>query len=126
MTDDRDKEIGYGRPPKRTQFQPGQSGNPQGRRAGINNFESDLADILGEEVTIRENGMDRKLTKQRALIDALVTAAVRGDMRATTTLMTFCTRAKTYANDAATDAGSPEDQEILKTLKARTRKLRRP
>lgn len=29
-------DVGYGKPPKRTQFKPGQSGNPKGRpRASI-------------------------------------------------------------------------------------------
>ena len=126
MTDNHDEKIGYGRPPKRTQFQPGKSGNPQGRRTGVSNFESDLSDVLNEEVSIRENGVERKSTKQRAIIDVLVTAAVRGDMRATITLMQFCTRANAQSNEPTTNLSSPEDREILKTLKARTRKLRKP
>ena len=32
-----EQRIGYGRPPKRTQFEKGQSGNPKGRRKGSRN-----------------------------------------------------------------------------------------
>ena len=31
-------EVGYGRPPQHTQFRPGQSGNPAGRRKGVRNL----------------------------------------------------------------------------------------
>ena len=28
-------EVGYGKPPKRTQWKPGQSGNPKGKKKGL-------------------------------------------------------------------------------------------
>ena len=31
MTDEKEAPVGYGRPPRHTQFKPGQSGNPTGR-----------------------------------------------------------------------------------------------
>ena len=31
--------VGYGRPPRKTRFKKGQSGNPRGRRKGIEIFE---------------------------------------------------------------------------------------
>ena len=35
-------EVGYGRPPKDSQFRPGQSGNPAGRRKGVRNLMTDV------------------------------------------------------------------------------------
>jgi hypothetical protein len=64
----RDKGIGYGRPPKATRFKPGVSGNPNGRPKGTRNLATDLAAELGEQITVRENGRPRPISKQRALI----------------------------------------------------------
>src|ERR1700742_2968486 len=46
--------VGYKRPPKHTQFRPGQSGNPKGRPKGTQNLKSDLREELGEIVRVRE------------------------------------------------------------------------
>ena len=39
-------EIGYGKPPKHTQFKPGQSGNSKGRPRGQRNFRTAVRDAL--------------------------------------------------------------------------------
>ena len=46
--------VGYGRPPKEHQFQPGQSGNPFGRPKGARSFKSDLRDELGEVISVSD------------------------------------------------------------------------
>ena len=43
-------EVGYGKPPKHTRFQPGQSGNPRGRPKGTKNLKTDLEEELSERV----------------------------------------------------------------------------
>ena len=35
-------KVGYCRPPKDSRFQPGQSGNPRGRRKGLRNSSTDV------------------------------------------------------------------------------------
>jgi hypothetical protein len=40
--DSGDYQVGYGKPPKHTQFKPGKSGNPQGRPKGTKNLKTDL------------------------------------------------------------------------------------
>jgi hypothetical protein len=78
----RDYEVGYKNPPRETQFQKGQSGNPNGRPKGINNFKTDLAAELNERVRITEGGEAKLLTKQQALIKRTMDKAFKGDMRA--------------------------------------------
>ncbi len=76
--DDRDDDgpVGYGRPPRKSQFKKGQSGNAKGRpterarrAAAILRRQSQSDDILraelNEEVTIRDTKGTRKLTVRR-------------------------------------------------------------
>ena len=79
---DKDYEVGYGRPPKHTQFRKGQSGNSRGRRKGARGLKTDLSAELSERLEITENGKTLKLTKQRAMLKQLIAKAIKGDVRA--------------------------------------------
>jgi hypothetical protein len=118
--------TGYKRPPKSTQFKPGQTGNPKGRPKSVRNFKTDLRDELSERITIRENGLERKISKQRALVKALVAAAIKGDMRAANAIVTFSNKSFAGAEDtaAATDAAT-DDQDIIDAFVERELKRRR-
>ena len=59
-------EVGYRKPPKTTQFKAGKSGNPKGRPRGSTNLATDLSAELSEQITVREGGQARRVTKQRA------------------------------------------------------------
>jgi len=77
-----DYEVGYGKPPKATQFKPGQSGNPKGRPRGTLNLKTDLEKELSERICVTENGRTVSLSKQRLLVKALTAKAIKGDTRA--------------------------------------------
>lgn len=100
-----DYEVGYSKPPKHTRFKPGQSGNSKGRSKGTRNLSSDLKDELGERIRIREGDQEKSISKQRALVKALVAKALKGDTRAATVLITMVDRYIT-PEIAATDTRS--------------------
>jgi hypothetical protein len=119
MTEECDADsVGSKKPPKRHQFQPGQSGNPTGRPKGTRNLKSDLREELAEIITIREGGRDISMSKQRALIKRLVNSAIDGDARAINTLMSFCARAFRQ-DDNGEQQQAPDDCEIVKTFEQR-------
>jgi hypothetical protein len=82
-------DVGYAKPPKHSRFQPGQSGNSKGRPKGTRNLSSDLKDELGERIRVREGDQEKSISKQRALVKALVAKALKGDTRAATVLITM-------------------------------------
>ena len=54
--------VGYGRPPIRTRFRPGQSGNPKGRPKGARNAASMARDALERKIPVTESGTKRNMT----------------------------------------------------------------
>lgn len=105
--------VGYGRPPKHHQFKAGESGNPSGRPKGVRSLESDLRDEMAELVSINHGERTIEVTRQRAVVKAMADAALRGDLRAASALLTLCSRALSD-RDAATDQTDPDaaDQAI--------------
>lgn len=74
---------GYGKPPRRTQFKQGQSGNPKGRPKGTPNFVTVFEEALNESVVVNEGGHRKTIGKTFAIMKQMVNKAVQGDARAT-------------------------------------------
>ena len=85
-------KIGYGKPPKSGQFKCGKSGNPKGRPRGSLKLATDLAAELNEQITVREDGRARRVSKQRALIKSLMAKALQGDVRANAAVLALYAR----------------------------------
>lgn len=103
--------VGYGKPPAATRYKAGKSGNPRGRPKGSGNLATDLCAELSEQITVREGGQARRISKQRALIKSLMAKALQGDVRATTALLALYARVITEAPEKE---GQPiDDDELL-------------
>jgi len=95
-------QVGYGKPPARTRFKKGHSGNPKGRPKGTQNFATVLERTLSEQVVINENGQRRVITKLEAVTKQLVNKALSGDLGASRQLFMLVQIVQEQSQDAAT------------------------
>ena len=77
-----DYEVGYGKPPRHSRFQPGKSGNPKGRRKGSRGLKTDLHAELSASHTIQINGRPIRGSRQQLMVKTLATRAASGDLKA--------------------------------------------
>lgn len=56
-----DYEVGFGKPPKHSQFRPGQSGNPRGAPRKQRREQVDVAATLSEPIVIQKDGKSREM-----------------------------------------------------------------
>ena len=80
--DEKDYEVGYKKPPKHGQFQPGKSGNPAGRPARSRNMKRLVQELLNEKVELTENGETLVVSKREALVRRMYADAVNGNAQA--------------------------------------------
>ena len=80
-------EVGYAKPPAKTRFKPGQSGNPRGRPKGAKNKPQHIStdtlhDIILSEayrkVTITEGNKRKEIPILRATVRSIALAAAKG------------------------------------------------
>jgi len=76
---DGDYKVGFGKPPERTRFKKGRSGNPRGRPKDVKNLATLLGKTLSERVIISEHGRRRSISKLEAAVKQLVNKAASGD-----------------------------------------------
>ena len=84
-------EVGYAKPPEKSRFKPGISGNAKGRpkgaknKASVRSFERLTQMILHEadrKVSILEGGKTKKITIIEAIIRAMASHGAKGNIRA--------------------------------------------
>ena len=80
-------EVGYGKPPRDSQFKKGQSGNKRGRPKGVKNLKTDVVEELTEMVKMRVGDRALRISKQRALLKLLWLKGMKGDSRALNSLL---------------------------------------
>jgi len=123
MTDDT-RDVGYGKPPKATQFKPGKSGNPKGRPKGSKSLKTLVRKIMDERVVLREGGKKLKISKREAIVRNQIHKAALGNDRATQRALDLDMR---FADpDEQPIEGRPltlDDLAVLEALRQRERSL---
>ena len=113
-----DIEVGYQKPPERTRFKKGQSGNPKGPPHGTKNLKTDLNEEAQEQILVREGASPMKISKQRAVVKTLFARTLKGDARAATILTNMMYRVLDLGDDTVPDDKSldADEREILAAL----------
>lgn len=105
-------EVGFGKPPKQTRFKPGQSGNPKGRKPQTLNLKTDLEQELLERIPIREGDRHVKVSKQRALLKAMLAKGLKGDVRAASIVLQLVAKTITPSENDRCSANEVSDEEV--------------
>jgi hypothetical protein len=113
--------VGYKKPPERTRFQKGKSGNPRGRPAGSKNLATILAKALDEKVMVVENGKRRRVSKREAIITQLVNRSAQADLKAAQMVLDMIHDVERRGEDETSQGGpfAAEDEQIIEHLKER-------
>jgi hypothetical protein len=78
-----DYEVGYGKPPKKSRFKPGTSGNPRGRPVRDRTMLGKIVEgMLDAPVQYREKGRARTGTRREVTLKLLFQQAIKGDVGA--------------------------------------------
>jgi hypothetical protein len=118
------EKVGPGKPPRHTRFQPGQSGNPNGRPKGSKNFATILQQQLRKKVTITVDGKSKRMAVREVIARRLANDSMKGTTKAMELLIRL-TSAKSDAGagtDAARETVLP-DKDALRRIQKRIAKL---
>ncbi|MGU3663335.1 DUF5681 domain-containing protein [Methylobacterium sp. A49B] len=114
------ERVGYKRPPRRTRFRKGQSGNPEGRPKGSLN-RSTLRALLAtqwleETIKIVEGGRERHVSRFAALLKKQAELALKGDPKVIRDVIDQLVRMAVDESVSVTnEETSVEDETILRT-----------
>ena len=119
--DDRDDyQVGYGKPPRHTQFAKGQSGNPRGRPSGSKNLATLVSEALKEMVVVTEDGGRRKISKWEAVVTQIVNKSAKADWRAIKILLEIVRQIESKTPPETVESSfSAEDEKVIAQIRAR-------
>jgi len=94
-----DYKIGYGKPPKHSQFQKGVCPNPHGRgkRRGLE-VDEIMNEVLHTRIAFRENGRMKKASRLELAIRRLAAEAAKGDAVSAASLLKLRAHAKKHGD----------------------------
>ena len=92
MSEDNEYDVGYGKPPKGSQFQKGKSGNSSGRPKQDPGIAAVFRKVSKQKVTANGPNGQQSMTKLEASVTQLVNKAASGDLKAMKVLMQMASR----------------------------------
>lgn len=115
-------KVGYKKPPRHSQFKPGQSGNPKGRPKAAKGLHTIARDLLTQKVAVRTTAGEKKISRMEAVMHKTHELAMKGNIRALAELL------KLYANavpEQRSEATGDQAEDLSATDLAMLKELRR-
>lgn len=111
-------KVGYGKPPKKTRWKKGQSGNRSGRPKGVKNLETVVRQEAYSKIVIKEGRKTQTVTKVEALMKRMMAKGIQGNNKAASIALALMEKHLPHVDpDAA--ARAPLTEEELKILSNR-------
>jgi hypothetical protein len=125
-------DVGYGRQPVHSRFQPGQSGNSAGRRRGQPTPNEVFMREAARLVKIKRGDTVESITKHEAIIRRLYQSAMEGDIAAARLLLSWLAQSAPDRSDGPVEdetsnpaLGGTPDNETVRRMVARFAHLQR-
>jgi hypothetical protein len=112
---DKKYEVGYGKPPKASQFKKGQSGKPSGRSKGSKNVKTRIQAMLETTSAVRLGDETRQMDTYDITLLKLREKALGGDARAMQKIFDLAHEIETMDTSAASSESdfAVEDEAIV-------------
>ena len=105
VAEEREDEVGYGKPPKATRFQKGKSGNPRGRPRQNPGIAELFRKVSRQVVQVNGTNGRQRMTKLEASITQLMNKATGGDLKSTKVFLQIASRFPELINDPEVPIG---------------------
>jgi hypothetical protein len=109
-------EVGYGRPPRETQFVKGTSGNPKGRPKGARGISTIFHAIAHERIRVNSNGRERSVPRIEGILYQLTARALKGEMSAIRESLRLHLKVEEEMFDALEPISQERDDEMMESL----------
>ena len=92
-------EVGYGKPPKHSQFKKGMCPNPKGRGKRAKLKLGDIVEnVLNADIKFQKRGRTKKTTRLEFALKTLINSAVKGDTKSAAMILTMRAHALRHGN----------------------------
>jgi hypothetical protein len=105
-----DNDVGYGKPPRAHQFEPGKSGNPKGRPKGAKSAETILGELLQQKISLNERGRTRRITILEGILRRIAEDCLKGNIKSAAFVLN---RLQAMSSDETDESGLNEDEQTV-------------
>ncbi len=105
-------KVGCGKPPKKTRWKKGQSGNRSGKPKGVKNLETVVRQEAYSKIVIKEGRKTQTVTKVEALMKRMMAKGIQGDNKAASIALDLMREFLPHVDPEAADRAPLTDEEL--------------